>query len=311
MKKRIFTIIQIGNREDLPSRAFDFFIVINILCNIIAMFMKTFREFENFYPLLQGIEMVTTIVFCIEYVLRIYTAEYLYPEKSKTMAKIRFLYSYDGIVDLLTIIPFFFLSGFVALRLLRVVRIFHLFRINMQYDSFHVITMVLIEKKNQIISSIFIILVLMMASSLGMYSVEHEAQPEAFQNAFSGIWWSVSTILTVGYGDIYPITILGRIMAIVIGFLGVGVVAIPTGIISAGFVERYQKDQRQKDYHKFDKKDLVEIEVTKDLEGKTIDELVRLEGLKIYLVIRDDLSIIPMDQMILRLQDILVAKSEK
>jgi voltage-gated potassium channel len=75
-----------------------------------------------------------------------------------------------------------------------------------------------------------------------MYSAEHEAQPEQFQNAFSGIWWSMSTLLTVGYGDIYPITIIGKCMAIVIAFLGVGVVAIPTGIISAGFVEQYQKD---------------------------------------------------------------------
>ena len=85
------------------------------------------------------------------------------------------------------------------------------------------------------------ILILMTASSLCMYSLEHDAQPEQFKNAFSGIWWSVSTLLTVGYGDIYPITTLGKIMGIVIAFLGVGMVAIPTGIISAGFVEQYTK----------------------------------------------------------------------
>ena len=100
--------------------------------------------------------------------------------------------------------------------MLRVVRIFHLFRLNARYDSFNVITAVLYEKRNQIMSSVFIVLILMLASSLSMYSVEHDAQPDVFRNAFSGIWWSKSTLLTVGYGDIYPITTLGRIMAICI-----------------------------------------------------------------------------------------------
>jgi voltage-gated potassium channel len=110
-------------------------------------------------------------------------------------------------------------------------------------------------------SSVFIIIVLMFASSLGIYNVEHEAQPEVFRNAFSGIWWSVSAMLTVGYGDIYPITVVGQIMAICIAFLGVGVVAIPTGIISAGFLEKgnERKDKKtseeSKDHHKDGDKD--------------------------------------------------------
>ena len=119
------------------------------------------------------VEAVTVFIFCIEYALRIWTANYLYPGMSKSKATIRFLVSFDGIVDLFTIIPAFFLSGFVIFRMLRVARIFHLFRLNAKYDSFNVITTVLYEKRNQIISSVFIVL-----------------------------------ILTVGYGDIYPITTL-------------------------------------------------------------------------------------------------------
>ena len=154
---------------------------------------------------------------------------------------------FDGVVDILTIVPVFFLSGFVIFRMLRVARIFHLFRLNARYDSFNVITTVLYEKRNQIISSVFIVVILMLASSLCMYSVEHDAQP-VFRNAFSGVWWSMSTLLTVGYGDIYPITTLGRLMAICIAYLGVGVVAIPTGIISAGFVEQYQRKEQHLKY---------------------------------------------------------------
>ncbi len=244
-KKRIFEIIQIGKNSDGVSRAFDLIIVAAIFANIAVLFLETFEGAKAYYPLMRGIETVTIVIFLIEYLLRIWTAEYLYPNRSRGRAILRFLVSFNGIVDLCTILPFFFLSGFVAFRMLRVVRIFHLFRINARYDSIHVITSVLTEKRNQLISSIFIILMLMLASSLCMYSAEHEAQPEAFNNAFSGIWWSISTILTVGYGDIYPVTILGRAMAIVISFLGVGAVAIPTGIISAGFVEQYTRIQNQ------------------------------------------------------------------
>ena len=244
VKRRIFDIIQIGNQNDTPSRAFDIFLVCVIILNITAMFLETFEELQPWRGVFDVVETVTVLVFCVEYILRIWTAEYLFPGESRGRAVWKFLRSYDGVIDLLTILPFFFLSGFVVFRMLRVVRIFHLFRINTQYDSFNVIKSVLYEKRNQIASSVFIIVILMLASSLFMYSVEHEAQPEHFRNALSGIWWSVSTLLTVGYGDIYPITALGKAMAIVITFLGVGVVAIPTGIISAGFVEQYTKMQQ-------------------------------------------------------------------
>ena len=244
-KKRIFDIIQIGNRNDVPSTLFDIFIVIVILINLFITFFDTFDESVPYKDILDKVELITILIFTVEYVLRVWTAEYLYPKKDFLKAKIKFIFSFNGIVDLLTFFPYylpvFFPAGAVAFRMLRVVRIFRLFRINSQYDAFNVILNVLNEKKNQLFSSLFIIFMLMVSSSLCMYSIEHNAQPEAFKNAFSGIWWSMSTLLTVGYGDIYPITTFGKFMAIVIAFLGVGMVAIPTGIISAGFVEHYSK----------------------------------------------------------------------
>ncbi len=242
-KRRLFDIIQISNTSDMPSKVFDIFLVVVIIANITVMFLETFPELQRFNGIFDTVERVTLGVFLIEYALRIWTAEFLYPRRSKKEAVWRFLWSFDGIIELLTILPFFFLSGFVVFRMLRVVRIFHLFRINATYDSFNVITAVLMEKKNQILSSSFIILILMLASSICMWSAEHEAQPELFKNALSGIWWSVSALLTVGYGDIYPVTFAGRVLAVIMSFLGVGAVAIPTGIISAGFVEHYTKVQ--------------------------------------------------------------------
>ena len=310
MKEKIFNIIQIGDKSNHISRAFDIFITVTIISNIAVTFMETFSQLSPFSGIFTMIEYITVLIFCIEYILRIWTADFLYPESSKGRARFKFLFSFDGVVDLLTIIPAFFLSGFVIFRMLRVARIFHLFRLNAKYDSFNVITTVLYEKRNQIISSVFIVLVLMLASSLCMYSVEHNAQPEVFRNAFSGIWWSMSTLLTVGYGDIYPITTLGRIMAICIAYLGVGVVAIPTGIISAGFVEQYQRKSNISDLKDMDIREIAEVFVDRTYAGKTVKELEEAHHITIYLVLRDDLSVLPKENTILRLNDIMIIRTE-
>ena len=310
-KKRIFDIIQIGKKDDFISRAFDIFIVIAIVVNIAVLFLETFDSMEKYSHLLRSIEFITILIFLIEYVLRIWTAEYLYPKLSKGKAALRFLVSFDGIVDLCTILPFFFLSGFGALRMLRVVRILHLFRINAYYDSINVITSVLVEKKNQLISSIFIILVLIMAASLCMYSAEHEVQPDVFSNAFSGIWWSTSTILTVGYGDIYPVTTMGRMMAIVIAFLGVGVVAIPTGIISAGFVERYTDMQRQSKPRE-SARGTVSVTVDEDspFMGQTAKAVEDKYKVDILVLIRDGAVIVPVDFAEIMAGDTLIYQAQ-
>ena len=311
-KKRIFDIIQIGKKDDFISRAFDIFIVATILVNLTILFMETFEQLHQYATVFRIIEAVTVAIFCIEYILRIWTAKYLYPDQTGIKASLRFLISFDGIVDLCTILPFFFLSGFVVFRMLRVVRIFHLFRINAYYDSFNVITSVLYEKRNQIISSVFIILVLMMASSLCMYSVEHEVQPDVFNNAFSGMWWSISTILTVGYGDIYPVTVLGRIMAIFISFLGVGAVAIPTGIISAGFVEQYTQLQNQNKINT-GVKGTVSISVDNDSPflNRSVRQIESAFGIDVIAIVRKGAVILPSDNIVIEEGDILLYQTYK
>ena len=300
IKHHIFKILQIGNKDDRISRSFDIFIAVVIVLNIAAMFLETFQELHRFQLVFSIIENVTVSIFCIEYALRIWTAEYLYPAESRPRAVLHFLRSYDGVIDLLTILPFFFLSGFIVFRMLRVVRIFHLFRINAKYDSFSVIKSVIYEKRNQLASSVFIILVLMLASSLFMYSIEHEAQPEVFKNAFSGIWWSMSTLSTVGYGDLYPITPLGRFMAIVITFLGIGVVAIPTGILSAGFVEQYNK---MKESGIESDISTILIELDSAWLGQSVHDIEVNYKVDIVMVRRDDQTMLPRPDYKLQLND--------
>ena len=146
MKEKLFNIIQIGDRSNQISRFFDIFITVTIFANIVVTFMETFQELAFLSTWFRVIEVITISIFCVEYIFRIWTAGYLYPEISLCRARLHFLISFDGIIDLLTIVPASFLSGFVIFRMLRVARIFHLFRLNAKYDSFNVITTVLYLK---------------------------------------------------------------------------------------------------------------------------------------------------------------------
>ncbi len=163
-RKRLFDIIQIGNTSDRPSRYFDIFIAVVIIANISVLFLETFQSLSEYFGLFDAIDDITVSIFIVEYILRIWTADFLFPEQKRGVAIFRFITSANGIIELLTILPFFFLSGMVVFRMLRVVRIFHLFRLNSHYDSFSVIRTVLNEKKNQILSSLFIIFIVIMAS---------------------------------------------------------------------------------------------------------------------------------------------------
>ena len=315
VRKRIFDIIQIGNKEDLPSVAFDIGITVMILLNLFATLFSTFEASKPFAGVLNVIDIITVVVFTAEFILRIITADYLYPKRNPVVARILFIFSFYGLIDLLTILPFYlpfiFPAGAVAFRMFRVVRIFRLFKINAQFDAFNVIINVLKEKRNQIFSCITMIIILTIASSLCMYSVEHEAQPDQFANAFSGIWWSVSTLLTVGYGDIYPVTTLGRIMASIISFLGVGMVAIPTGIISAGFVEQFTKmktlatSEEKHDVH------FVVSDVSPDHPwvGKAVKEITLPPEVIVAVIYREDLMMIPKPNTVIEGNDRLILGS--
>ncbi len=312
-RKRVFEIVEIGAADDALSRGYDFFGSFVVVLALAASVAATFDGAEaRCGALLDTVEIVTSAFFAVDYALRVWTARCLYPTLTPGKATVRYVSSVGGLIDLVsflpTFLPVFFPSGMVAFRMFRVVRIFRLFRINAYYDSLHVITEVLRGKRQQLLSSVFIILTLMLASSLCMYSLEHEAQPEVFRNAFSGIWWSVSTLLTVGYGDIYPITTAGKIFGIVITFLGVGMVAIPTGIISAGFVDQYSRIKRISEYGQASDVHFIKVYLRKKdaWVGKTIRDAGLPGGVIAAAIQRGGRIVMPRGDTVLEAGDTLV-----
>lgn len=316
-RKRLYEIVEVGAAGDWISRGYDIFSTLLVLINLTSTILYTFDDMELRYgALLSAIEGVTAAFFAVDYVARLISACFIRPNLSEGKALLRYIFSFTGIIDLLSFLPYylpiFFPAGVVAFRMFRVVRIFRLFRINAYYDSLNVITQVISSKKQQLLSSVFIILVLMLASSLCMYSLENAAQPDVFSNAFSGIWWSVSTLLTIGYGDIYPITTLGKIFSIFITFLGVGMVAIPTGIISAGFVDQYSRLKRMGEYGSEENVHFIKILLRKSDAwcGRKIMDLGLPHGMLVAAVRRGGEVIVPRGDVTLKGGDYVVLGAE-
>ena len=316
-RKTLARMVEIGASNDLPSRGYDFLITGVILVNLAAVVLDTFQSVHAAHArLLHGVETVTAFCFLADYVLRLFAAKFTHPRKSEARSLAAYVFSFDGLVDLLSFLPnylpVFFPAGAVAFRLFRVVRIFRLFRITAYYDSLNAIAEVIGSKKQQLISSVFIILVLILASSLCMYSVESDVEGSGFTNAFSGVWWAVSTLLTVGYGDIVPLTTLGKLLGAIITFLGVGMVAIPTGIISAGFVEQYARIQasvdkaREQDIHfikfRLDEKD--------DWAGRDIASLRLPHDVILTAIHRGHDVLVPNGGLVLQAGDTVVLGAE-
>ena len=316
-RKRLFEIIEIGLPGDVASQVYDVFNILSIVINLVVSVMYTFDDLHaRFGPWLVTIEAVTVAFFAADFAMRLWTAKFLRPSLTEPRAVLRYIFSFSGLVDLLSFLPYylpvFFPSGAVAFRMFRVARVFRLFRVNAYYDSLGVITQVISSKRQQLFSSVFILLVLMLASSLCMYSLEHDAQPEVFSNAFSGIWWSVSTLLTIGYGDIYPVTTMGKIFSIFITFLGVGMVAIPTGIISAGFVDQYTRIKRISEYADEDEIHFIRVALTEhdSWSGKTIQQLGLPHGVIVVAIQRGHEVVVPRGSVKLMDNDVLVLGAE-
>ena len=239
LRAQVFSVVS-PKSGILASRIFNTAISVLILISVAIIIIDTCEVpakllFVNF--IIQGF---ISLVFTVEYLLRFWSSPQLKPDLSPGKARLRFFFSVSSAIDLLAILPFwlfmvmpFDLRFFGAFRVLRVLR---LLRLSFYSKAFTVVGSVLKSSAKQLVATFLLLLLLMLVASILIYNAEHAAQPEVFDNAFSGFWWAMQTITTIGYGDIYPITFLGKLLGIVIALLGIGMIAIPTGIISASFV---------------------------------------------------------------------------
>lgn len=258
IKCRTHEILEVARPNDKVSRAVDITLMCLILLNVALIIADTFNLPPIAVTIGSIVENISVGIFTVEYLARLWVADLSFPELSSFRARLRYLRTFAAVIDLVSLLPSYISAisaNFMVLRMLRVLRLLRAFKLNRYTHALRDIGEVFRKKASQLISSMMVVSFLMVISSVLMYDAEHEAQPEVFDNAFSGLWWAIATVTTVGYGDIYPVTVVGRVMSAVIAVLGIGLVAVPTGIITAGFSEQIsrkrQDDEDEKEFCPF------------------------------------------------------------
>lgn len=252
LKKRIFFLIDEEGRKKSPwNRFFHLSIMALIFLSVTGIVLESFAPLQERYGLIfQLFEWFTVAVFSGEYLLRVWTADLKFPKDSVWRARLRFMVSPMGLIDLIAILPFylpfFFQFDLRFIRILRITRLLRIFKLNRYTQALRLFTSVFFEKRNELGITMFVMFLLLLMSSTIMYYLESDIQPDQFPDIISTFWWSVATLTTVGYGDVYPVTGWGKLVSGVIAILGIGLVALPTGILSAGFIEKIESNNKKK-----------------------------------------------------------------
>ena len=224
---------------------FDFFIYVLIIGNIVAMVLESHQSIQiRFSEFFHYFELISILIFSFEYLYRIVVS---YKEKQWSGVK-NYVFSFFGLIDLVSILPFY-LKQFVLLdgrffRILRLFRLTRVFKLGRDSKSLKLFIKALSAVKSELKFTLFLSVLTILFSASAIYFLENKAQPEVFSSITATIWWATVSLATVGYGDIVPVTIWGKVFASIISLVGIGIVAIPTGIISASFVEEIHNSKR-------------------------------------------------------------------
>ena len=224
-----------------------------IVLNVISVITESVTSvYEANRLLFDTFELVSVAIFSIEYLIRLWACTAKPEYRRPVVGRILYVLSPLAIIDLVAILPFYLPMLFaIDLRFVRILRLFRMFRIlklGRYSKSLRVLLTVLRNKREELAITLFALVVLIVLAACLMYFAEEEAQPEVFTSIPETMWLAVITLTTVGYGDLYPVTIAGKFLAAVIAMLGIGIFALPAGILSAGFVEETSKSKAEPKY---------------------------------------------------------------
>ena len=251
-RHRTYEILWSTRDHDRVSAAVNWFIITLIIFNVAVVVVATVGDLgERYQSFFNRFELVSVIIFGIEYLARVWACVEAERFGRPVRGRLRFMATPSAMIDLLAIAPFFILRftavDLRAFRALRLFRLFRLLKLGRYSSSIAIFGDVLRDKKEQIVIALLLVLVLLLFSSSVMYFAERDAQPEAFSSIPSAMWWGVATLTTVGYGDVHPVTTLGKVFGGVIAMLGIGLFALPAGILSSGFEEALSRKGEDKE----------------------------------------------------------------
>jgi voltage-gated potassium channel len=249
-RRRIYRILEIAEEGDVLSRAFDLFIVSLIAANVIALVIATMPALSRYASVFRAFELGSVVIFSAEYALRLWSCVEHTAHNRPIKGRLRFASRGMMVIDLLAILPFY-VALFVPtaalldlrfLRAVRLMRIFRLFKLGRYSRAMKVLGNVFRAKKEELGIAVFVVLILLVLASSLMYFAESSVHPEAFPSIPAAMWWGVATLTTVGYGDVVPITALGKALGTIVSILGIGLFALPAGILASGFASEVRHE---------------------------------------------------------------------
>ena len=275
-QRRTFEILEKGRVDDRLSLYCDLFLSILIVVNLIAVCLETIDNFYAAYKtLFVAVELVSVFIFSIEYGLRIWSRPAAPNEHGKTAMgkRLRYIFSFTGIIDLLAILPSILplLLGGVDLRWLRILRLMRLLKFSHYSSALEDLFSAVQHEWRSFVATLYLLILAIFISSSLIYVFEHSVQPKHFGSIPDAMWWTVVTLTTVGYGDIVPMTVAGKLVATLTALMGVCVVALLTGIVATGFTNQVSMRRNQ-----------LEAEITSALSDGVIskDERKKIEDLR-------------------------------
>lgn len=269
LQQNIYNILEYSDPRHIFSLLDDLLITILTSISVSAFILETSTRFSNQHgAVFELIEIYVTGFFTVEYFLRIWICTVNPKYRHPIWGRLKYLMTPLAIIDLVAILPFYLQVLFPSLEFVKftlLLRLFRLFKISRYSESLRTIIKVIVLKKEELIATLLVVIfVLVFVSSL-MFFAENEAQPEKFSSILETMWWGVVTLTTVGYGDVYPTTHIGKLLSSGMAFLGIGIFALPAGIIASGFAEEVQKRRVKKIVHPVSK----EIKASTEISSPT------------------------------------------
>ncbi len=252
IKTRVYEIVEKASEGDRASHVFDLAIQVLIFLNVVVVILESVKSIDAKYQSLFWVfEIVSVFIFTVEYLLRLWACTSDSHYQGTFGGRVRFALTPLALIDLVAILPFylfiFFPVNIEVVRVLRMLRLLRIFKLGRYSKSLRTIGRVLNKKKQELFMSAFVGCVLLILASSFMYVVENPYQPDSFSSIPAAMWWGAATLTTVGYGDIYPVTPIGKMLGAIIALLGVSLFALPAGILGSGFVEEIHRRKGNKD----------------------------------------------------------------